>query len=225
MRSKFGYGKPLYINFIVFSDPANVEQPLGKEPFREPVSSIAVGCQLDPADPFLSVVLLSPVVLIMELSYLTVGHFECNRLPFGHGLSDPLLPIALRMDLSHWSVGHFECNRLHCHHLSDPLLPIALRMDLSHWSVGHFECNRLPHCHHLSDPLLPIALKMELSHWSVGHLECNRLPYCHHLSDPLLSLIQQAWIFQTDRIPSTHWALDICRLSSVSTAELARLYL
>ena len=78
MRSKFGYGKPLYINFIVFSDPANVEQPLGKEPFREPVSSIAVGCQLDPADPFLSVVLLSPVVLIMELSYLTVGHFECN---------------------------------------------------------------------------------------------------------------------------------------------------
>ena len=36
----------------------------------------------------------------------------------------------------------------------------------------------------------------------------------------LVSLIQQAWIFQTDRIPSTHWALDICRLSSVSTAEL-----
>ena len=162
MRSKFGYGKPLYINFIVFSDPANVEQPLGKEQFREPVSSIAVGCQLDPADPFLSVVLLSPVVLIMDLSYLTVGHFECNRLPYGHGLSDPLLPIALRMDLSHWSVVHFECNRLHCHHLSDPLLPIALRMELSHWSVGHFECNRL-HCHHLSDPLLFIALRMDFS--------------------------------------------------------------
>ena len=88
MRSKFGYGKPLYINLLVFSDPAIVEQPLGKEPFREPVSSIAVGCQLDPADPFLSEVLFSPVALIMDLSYLTVGHFECNGLPYGNGLSD-----------------------------------------------------------------------------------------------------------------------------------------
>ena len=26
--------------------------------------------------------------------------------------------------------------------------------------------------------------------------------------------------FQTDRIPSTHWALDICRLSSAFIAEL-----
>ena len=109
-----------------------MEHPLGKEPFREPVSSIAVGCQLDPADPFLSVVLLSPVVLIMDLSYLTVGQFECNRLPYGHGLSDLNLPTALRMDLSDLSVGHSECNRLpHGNHLSDPLLSIALRMDLS----------------------------------------------------------------------------------------------
>ena len=28
------------------------------------------------------------------------------------------------------------------------------------------------------------------------------------------------WIFQTDRIPLTHWALDICRLSSAFIAEL-----
>ena len=36
----------------------------------------------------------------------------------------------------------------------------------------------------------------------------------------MLSLIQQAWIFQSDRISSNHWALDICRLSSAFVAEL-----
>ena len=131
VRSKFGYGKPLYINLLVFSDPAIVEQPLGKEPFREPVSSIAVGCQLDPADPFLSVVLFSPVALIMDLSYLTVGHFECNGLPYGHGLSDLFLPIALRMDFCHWSGSYFECNLLpHGSGLIDLLTPVAIRMDI-----------------------------------------------------------------------------------------------
>ena len=131
MRSKFGYGKPLYINLLVFSDPAVVEQPLGKEPFREPVSSIAVGCQLDPADPFLSEVLFSPVALIMDLSYLTVGHFECNGLPYGNGLSDLFLPIALRMDFCHWSSSYFECNILpHGSGLIDLLTPVAIRMDI-----------------------------------------------------------------------------------------------
>ena len=163
MRSKFGYGKPLYINLLVFSDPAIVEQPLGKEPFREPVSSIAVGCQLDPVDPFLSVVLLSPVVLIMNLSYLTVGHFECNRLPYGHGLSDPLLPIAFKMDLSHLTVGHFECNGLpYGHGLSDLFLSIALRMDFCHWSGSNFECNLLPHGSGLIDLLTPVAIRMDI---------------------------------------------------------------
>ena len=131
VRSKFGYGKPLYINLLVFSDPAVVEQPLGKEPFREPVSSIAVGCQLDPADPFLSEVLFSPVALIMDLSYLTVGHFECNGLPYGNGLSDLFLPIALRMDFCHWSGSNFECNLLpHGSGLIDLLTPVAIRMDI-----------------------------------------------------------------------------------------------
>ena len=40
------------------------------------------------------------------------------------------------------------------------------------------------------------------------------------VAELLVSLIQQAWIFQTDRIPSTHWDLDIYRLSSAFVAEL-----
>ena len=212
VRSKFGYGKPLYINLLVFSDPAIVEQPLGKEPFREPVSSIAVGCQLDPADPFLSVVLFSPVALIMDISYLTVGHFECNGLPYGHCLSDLFLPIALRMDFCHWSGSYFECNILpHGSGLIDLLSSVAIRMDiyingvlvilsatdfilekvyllsfrmdLSHQSSGLFECNGFPHGHSMLDLLLPIALRMDLSHQSSGLFECNGFPHGHYMSD------------------------------------------
>ena len=258
VRSKFGYGKPLYINLLVFSDPAIVEQPLGKEPFREPVSSIAVGCQLDPADPFLSVVSLSPVVLIMDLSYLTVGHFECNGLRYGHGLSDLFLPIALRMDFCQWSGSYFECNLLpHGSGLIDLLTPVAIRMDIyingvlvilsttdiildkvyllsfyllhSEWTypirvVVFLSAMGFPmvivclisgYLLH-SNGLIRVMVFLSATHWA---LDICRLSSAF-VAELLVSLIQQAWIFQTDRIPSTHWDLDICGLSSAFVAEL-----